>query len=47
MRDQVFKRQEGMTDMGFGPVDEDAALGTNEDIARIEIGMAQRVWNAY
>src|SRR5258708_5190690 len=46
MRDQVVERQEGMTDMGFGPVDEDAALRTDEDIARIEIGMAQGVWNA-
>ena len=46
MRDEVFKSQEGVTDMGFSPVDEDAALGTNEDIARIEIAVAQGVRNA-
>ena len=32
--------------MGFGPVDEDATLGTDEDITRIEIAVAQRVGNA-
>src|SRR6266436_9420947 len=47
MRDEVFKCQEGVTDMGFRPVDEDAAFGTNEDIARIEIAVAKCVRNAH
>src|SRR5260370_38980927 len=46
MRDQVFECQEGMTDVGFSPVDEHAALRTKDDIAGIEIAVTQRFRDA-
>jgi hypothetical protein len=41
MLEQIFQAEERMSDVGFGPIEEDAPTRRNNDVPRIQIQMAQ------
>ncbi len=43
VREEVFEREEGVTDVGFGPVDKGATLRSHNDVAGIEVTVPERI----